>query len=220
MKLSPRLSAVIVVVAWLAPASVLDGQTKVGIHGGLAAARFSDLDAIADLSAGVDEGSRTGVRVGVSAAVSVSEGFGIRFEGNYVQAGGRYALADIATNERFDVGIDLDYFRLAAMARAAFPLENHRAAVYLLAGPFVGFRIGCSGALAAEGVSVSVPCDESEIDLPTTDVGVSGGIGIEVGVSSDMGVALEALYDVGLQDLEDGMQNRVFSFVAGLVFSL
>ena len=53
----------------------------------------------------------------------------------------------------------------------------------------------------------------------TTDFGISGGAGVEVGVSDGMGVALEALYDLGLKDLE-GAKTRVFSIMAGLVFSL
>ena len=129
------------------------------------------------------------------------------------------ASTGVTAARRVTAGLELDYFRLSALARAALPMESNNVAVYLLAGPFAGFRTGCSTSISEQGVSVSVDCDDADVDLSTTDFGISGAAGVEIGVSNGMGVALEALYDLGLKDL-DGAKTRVFSLLAGLVFSL
>ena len=232
VKLPRRLLRVLLVAACISPVPILAGQTRVGLHGGLTRATFSDLDAL------VEQEARSGVRFGVSATVPVSGSLDVRFAGSYVQAGGGFALPNIfefesgiapvdspagtvaAAARRVAVGLNLDYFRLSALARAALPMESSSVSVYFLAGPFAGFRTACSMSIAEEGVSLSADCDEADVELSsTTDFGLSGGAGLEVGVSSSMGVALEALYDLGLQDL-DGAKTRVFSVLAGLVFSL
>ncbi|WP_419942818.1 porin family protein [Candidatus Palauibacter sp.] len=217
MKLPRRLLSVLLVAACVSPVPVLAGQTTVGLHGGLTRATFSDLDAL------VEQESRSGVRVGVSATVPVSGSLGLRFAGSYVQAGGGFAFPNFGEDgSSVRAGINLDYFRLSALARAALPMESSNVAVYLLAGPFAGFRTGCSTSIAEQGVSFSADCEaDFEGDLSTTDFGISGGVGLEVGVSNSMGVALEALYDLGLTDIDlEDTKTRVFSIVAGLVFSL
>ncbi|WP_419163038.1 outer membrane beta-barrel protein [Candidatus Palauibacter sp.] len=238
MRPRPRFLAALVVIVCVSPVPALAGQMTVGIHGGLTRAKFSDLNALSDFNETVEGSSRTGVRFGVSATVPVSRSLGLRFEGNYVQAGTGFSVPNLfdfspsfdhvappaATNvgadDRAKALINLDYLRLSAMARAGGPTEGRRVAVYLLAGPFVGFRTACSTSIAASGVSIDVDCDEAESDLSTVDFGVSGGVGVEVGVSSGVRATLEALYDLGLQDLSEGTTNRVFSILAGLVFSL
>lgn len=204
----PRLLRVAFLAACVAPVPMVAGQTTVGLHGGLTRATFSDLDAP------IEQDARSGILLGMSATVPVSGSLGLRFAGSHVQAGGGFALPDLA-----EFGLDLDYFRLAALAKASLPMESSNVAVYLLAGPFAGFRTACSVSASEQGVSISADCDEADVDLSTTDFGLTGGAGVEVGVSEDMGVAIEALYDLGLKDLDDA-KNRVFSLVAGLVFSL
>lgn len=202
------LLKVLFLVACVAPVPMLAGQTTVGLHGGLTRATFSDLDAP------IEQESRSGIRLGMSATLPVSGSLGLRFAGSYVQSGGGFTLSDLA-----ELGLDLDYFHLSVLTKAGLPMESDGVAVYLLAGPFAGFRTACSASASEQGVSISVDCDEADVDLSTTDFGLSGGVGVQVGFSESMGVALEALYDLGLKDLDDA-KTRVLSIVAGLVFSL
>ena len=214
MRRPGRLLRVLFVAACVSPVPILSGQTTVGLHGGLTRATFSDLDAT------VEQDVQSGIRFGVSATVPVSGSLGLRFAGSYVQAGGGFALPIFDFGPSVRAGLNLDYFRLSALARAALPMESSSVAVYFLAGPFAGFRTACSTSIAEEGVSISADCNEADVELSgTTDFGISGGAGVEVGVSDGMGVALEVLYDLGLKDLE-GAKTRVFSIMAGLVFSL
>ncbi|WP_419163929.1 outer membrane beta-barrel protein [Candidatus Palauibacter sp.] len=226
MKFSRRLLGALVSIICVTPIPVLAGQTVVGLRSGLTRGTLS----FADTPIPVVQESRSRVRFGASATTPVSGGLGIRFSGDYVQAGGGFAIdlsesvsgldqAGMPPDPGIEAGLDLDYLRLSALARAALPMEGRRVAVYVLAGPFVGFSSGCTMSVDAPGVSISADCDEAELDWPGTDFGVSGGAGLEVGVSDSMGLALEALYDLGLKDLEDA-KTRVFSIVAGLVFSL
>lgn len=89
VKLRPRFLAALVVIVCVSPVPALAGQMTVGIHGGLTRARFSDLDAT------VEGDSRSGVRFGVPATIPVSGGLGLRFEGNYVRAGGGRATTNV-----------------------------------------------------------------------------------------------------------------------------
>ena len=211
MKISPFPKAALVVLAGLSSASSVAGQTTVGVHAGLTRARLADLEALAE------QGSRSGVRLGVSATVPVSGSLGLRFAGSYVQAGGGPRIPQL----------ELDYFRLSALAKLGLTQESGSRGAYLLLGPYWGLRTACSASVAGEGVSFSADCDETDISLSTTDFGVSGGAGLEVGVTSRMGVTLEFLYDLGLQGLGGSIPGlggskttRIFSILAGLVFSL
>ena len=211
MKASPLSLATLAVLAGLSSVSSVAGQTTVGIHAGLTRARLADLEAL------TDQESRSGVRLGVSATVPVSGNLGLRFGGSYVQAGGGARIPQL----------EIDYFRLSALARLGLTQGSRNGGAYLLPGPYWGLRTACSASVSGGGVSLSADCDATDIQLSTTDFGVSGGAGLEVGVTSRMGAAFELLYDLGLQGLGGSAPGlggskttRVFSILAGFVFSL
>lgn len=211
MKTSPLSMAALIVLTGLTSAGSLVGQTTVGVHAGLTRARLADLEALSE------QESRSGIRLGVSTTVPVSGSLGLRFAGSYVQAGGGPRVPQL----------ELDYFRLSALARLGLTQESGSGGAYLLLGPYWGLRTACSATVAGEGVRFSADCDDTDIQLSTTDFGVSGGAGLEVGVTSRMGVTLEFLYDLGLQGLGGSIPGlggskttRIFSILAGLVFSL
>ena len=210
MKPSPRLSAVLVVLSCLSPVAALAAQTTVGIHAGLTRAKLADLEAL------TDQESRSGARLGVSATVPVSGNLGLRFGGSYVQAGGGVRVPQLK----------VDYFRLSGLARLGLARESGNPGAYFLLGPYWGLRTACSASVSGGGVSLSADCDATDIQLSTTDFGVSGGAGLEVRVASRMGMAFEFLYDLGLQGLGGSAPGlggskttRVLSILAGFVFS-
>lgn len=211
MKASSLSLAALAVLAGLAPVSPVAGQTTVGIHAGLTRAKLADLEALAE------QESRSGIRLDVSTTVPVSGSLGLRFAGSYVQAGGGVRVPQL----------EVDYFRLSGLARLGLTQGSRSEGAYLLLGPYWGLRTACSASVSGGGVSFSADCDATDIQLSTTDFGVSGGAGLEVRVASRMGMAFELLYDLGLQGLGGSAPGlggskttRVFSILAGLVFSL
>jgi len=211
VKASPLSLAALAVLASFSSVSPVTGQTIVGIHGGLTRARLADLEAL------TEQESRSGIRLGMSTTVPVSRSLGLRFAASYVQAGGGVRVPQL----------EVDYFRLSALARFGLTQESGSAGAYLLLGPYWGLRTACSASVSGGEVSFSADCDATDFQLSETDFGVSGGAGLEVGVTSRMGVALEFLYDFGLQGLGGSAPGlggskatRVFSILAGLVFSL
>lgn len=211
MKASSLSLAALAVLAGLAPVSPMAGQTTVGIHAGLTRARLADLEALTDRK------SRSGIRFGASATVPVSGSLGLRFAGSYVQAGGGARILQP----------EVDYFRLSALGRFRLARESRSGGAYFLLGPYWGRRTACSVSLAGHGVRFSADCDATDFQLSETDFGVTGGAGLEVRVANRMGVAFELLYDLGLQGLGGSTPGwggskttRVFSILAGLVFSL
>ncbi|WP_419163928.1 outer membrane beta-barrel protein [Candidatus Palauibacter sp.] len=211
MRISPIPIAALIVLTGLTSAASLVGQTTVGIHAGLTRARLADLEAL------TEQESRSGVRLGVSTTVPVSGSLGLRFAGSYVQAGGGARVPQL----------EVDYFRLSALARVGLAKESRSGGVYFLVGPYWGLRTACSVSVSGGGASFSADCDARDIQLSATDFGVSGGAGLEVGVTNRMGAALEFLYDLGIQGLGGSIPGlggskttRVFSLLAGLVFSI
>ena len=208
MKASPVSLAVLAVLTGLSSVSSVAGQTTVGIHAGQTRARLADLEAL------TDQESRSGVRFGVSATVPVSRSLGLRFGGSYVQAGGgaRILLPEV------------DYFRLSVLGQLGLATEGRGGGAYFLFGPYWGLRTACSVSLAGAGADFGVDCDATDFQLSETDFGVSGGAGLEVRLSSRMGMAFELLYDFGLQGLGGSTPGlggskttRVFSILAGLL---
>ena len=211
MKISLLPMAALLFLGGLAPAAPLGGQTTVGIHAGLTRARLADLEAL------TEQESRSGIRLGVSTTVPVSGSMGLRFAGSYVQAGGGPRVPQL----------EIDYFRLSALARIGLTQASRRGGAYFLLGPYWGLRTACSASVSGGGASFNADCDATDIQLSNPDFGVSGGAGLEVPVASRMGVALEFLYDLGIQGLGGSAPGlggskttRVFSILGGFVFSL
>ena len=207
---SPPLAAVVVLIG-LSCVSSLAGQTTVGIHAGVTRARLADLEALAE------QESRSGVRVGASVTVPVSGSLRLRFAGSYVEAGGGARVPQL----------EVDYFRLSALARLGLTRESGGGGPYFLLGPYWGSRTACSVSVAGGGVRFSTDCDDTDIQLSSTDFGVSGGAGLEVRVARRMAVAFEFLYDLGIQGLGGSAPGlggskttRVSSILAGLVLDL
>ena len=227
MNLAVRVLVSLAAVMCVSPVPVL-GQTVLGVRGGLTRATLSGAERP------YFEGSRSRIRLGVAVAIPISRGVGVRFGGDYLQAGGGLSypdlgfgidldhatssLAGIAPPRRPRDGIELDYVRLSALARAGPQPESRRVAAYVLAGPFIGFGIGCAEKIS--GASLGLDCDGIGVSVSDTDFGISGGVGVEVRASTKMRVAIEASYDAGLRDIGYGAKTRVFSLLAGLSYSL
>lgn len=89
----------------------------------------------------------------------------------------------------------------------------------LYAGPSFGFKTSCKLEGSGSGVSVSLDCDEAEIDVKSFDLGGVVGAGLTFPVG-DLRAAVGARYQHGFTDLDADavVKNRVLSFYVGLEF--
>ena len=68
-------------------------------------------------------------------------------------------------------------------------------------------------------------CDEEgALERSKLDVALAGGGGIEIGLSDTLGLSLDALYTLGLLDIDkaerDSLKHRVLTIRIGLVYSI
>lgn len=95
--------------------------------------------------------------------------------------------------------------------------------MYLLAGPALAFKLSCQVSVTFMGDSRSEDCGE---DGPKAmDLGVTGGARLVIGVSEKLGISLDALYNLGLLEMDDfdgeiALKNRVMTLQAGIVYSI
>lgn len=203
------------VLAALAVATPITAQTSFGVRGGMTLSTFAPSEEDEE----IEVSYLTGFHLGVTASLG-SGGPGLLLSAAYAQRG-TALTADIPvgldSGEGFDASVDLAYVDVGAFGR--IPIG---AGSYLLVGPTLGLRVGCSTTVSAEGVNVTADCGDIE-DSPykTFDFGVSGG----AGVSFDVGgrdVVVEALYGFGIlsiiDDSDESVRNRGFTIRAGVDF--
>jgi hypothetical protein len=168
--------------------------------------------------------SRTGFIGGVTGTFRLSHVFGIQPELLFEQKG---AAADfVGVDETGNlVGVDgtfkLNYLEIPVLARVEFTPESGAVRPFLLAGPSVAVRIGCSLAGSAQGVSASVGCNDVLGDeaVSSVDFGAAVGGGLDI-LMGTWDLSLGVRYDHGLESVLDGsnMKNKAISVLAGVTF--
>ena len=203
-----KLVALFALTLIAAPATA---QTTLGLKGGVGFATVSIED-----DAVVEE-SVSGIAAGVEIGVPVSSAFSLRFGGSYAQKGGQGTIGGGT------VTLNIDYFQFSALARVATPGEG--VSVGLMAGPWVGYKSSCEveGAFG-EMTAVASPCDDSDFsdfDIKTLDFGLAFGGGIELPLSGSLRLGLDALYSLGIAEVDDtASKTRNLTVQAGLVFPI
>ena len=94
-------------------------------------------------------------------------------------------------------------------------------------GPAVGFNTSCNISLSDVGVTVELDCDDpmSEMDLKSFEVGAMVGAGLEIGLTENVSLVFDGLYNLGLtttsdSGIVDDTKKRAFSILAGASFSV
>jgi hypothetical protein len=120
-----------------------------------------------------------------------------------------------------DGKVKLDYIEIPVLLR--FGLGQ---GPYVMAGPSIGFDIGCTVEAEAFGAEFSSDCDEVGADIfdrNKTDFGLTGVLGFEAGLGPGR-IFVEGRYTHGLTDLakEDDAKakNRTFGVFAGFSIGL
>lgn len=206
MRKSPLILAGIL-LAFSAP---LHAQTVLGFHAGAN---------IAELSGDVgDLDSRTGLSVGASVLFSLGETLGLYLAPTYSQRGAS------GSEEGVDISLNLDYLEIPVLLRYAFPSAG-RASVHFYGGPAVSIEAKCAVKFSDGSASVSVDCDEGDFATKTFELGLMGGVGVGFELSEKADLALDLLYNLGLNSIidEDGvdsLKHRVLTIRAGVAIPI
>jgi len=186
-------------IATLLSATAASAQVGVGIKGGVNLATVSGFN---DAAASTTQ--RTGVVFGGFVSVGLSPMLAFQPEVLFSMQGTKLHFTSSGVSS--DVTAKVDYVQVPLLMRVGNSSNNH-ASLYAVGGPTLGFLVRADQG----GVDI-------KDDLKSTDIGVVAGVGVTL-----TRVLFEARYTWGLMDLnktESGgsKQNRVLSFMVGLVF--
>ena len=228
------LPTLLTALSFMPGATSVRAQTTLSLTGGV---NLTSMDHDADGALALDFESLTGMSVGLAAAIPVTDQFGVRLGGRYVQKGGRLDVLGIMMDDMFggfgemppgtsmDADIEMNYVELSVLAGVRFPLSGDRVSGHLLAGPTLGLQSSCQMGLHISGldepaVNVSSDCDEAGLDSREIDVGLAGGAGIDIGLTDSIDVHLGLLYTLGLSNVIDEgnetTKHRALTIRAGL----
>jgi len=170
-----------------------------------------------------DEGQeldpRTGVGLGAHGSLDLSASFGVSLELLYSQKGAKVTEGDARATYQFN------YLEFPVLARYQIPTTAAGTVEPHIAGGFVlGFEVGCKLKGESGGVTVTVGCDEAEVETKSLDLGFMflGGFDILVGPGALM---LDAAYNFGLKNINDvsgagSVKNRMLYLRAGYKYPL
>jgi hypothetical protein len=208
MKLIPTLRAVLVLLLLLPPSAsgqIDQASLHVGFHGGLNLAKIGGDDYW-------DEADhRFGILAGAFLEVRLMDMLAFQPGVSLVQKGTKLSRSI------YDLTLKLNYIEASGLAKVKAPLAG-QIVPYLLAGPAVGFKIGCDAEIEYQGETESDDCDD---DFNSLDLGGVFGAGLEVSAGPGR-LTLDARYNLGLLDTantDEGMditsKNRAFYGLAG-----
>jgi len=189
----------------------LSAQAVLGIHGGVNIANFGGDDV-------EDTDSRTGINLGASVLFSLGEKVGVSLGANYSQMGADLSVEGISGQFK------LDYLEFPLLLRYAFPSSSNLG-VHLYGGGVVGVETKCEIEASEGSVSVTADCDEADLDSKSTQFGLMGGAGVDIGISERVDLVLDVLYNFGLTSIdgsaeEADVKNRAFIIRAGVAIPL
>ncbi|KPJ84902.1 MAG: hypothetical protein AMS18_16495, partial [Gemmatimonas sp. SG8_17] len=145
--------------------------------------------------------------------------FGVSLELLYSQKGAKVTEGDARATYQFN------YLEFPVLARYQIPTTAAGTVEPHIAGGFVlGFEVGCKLKGESGGVTVTVGCDEAEVETKSLDLGFMflGGFDILVGPGALM---LDAAYNFGLKNINDvsgagSVKNRMLYLRAGYKYPL
>jgi hypothetical protein len=200
-----RLAMFLVLLVFAVPAH-LSAQTMLGFHAG---ANRSNLGGDVE-----DADSRTGLNLGTSLTFSIGENLGLQTGASYAQKGAT------ESEQGVDVTFGLDYLEIPVLLRYAFPTTGS-VGVHVFGGGAVGIEVGCELEVTDGSATITVDCDEGEIETKTFDFGLVGGAGLSFDISESLELFVDLLYNLGLTSVDDStdpdsVKNRALTVRAGL----
>ena len=153
--------------------------------------------------------------------VSLSERVGLRLGAGYLGKGAEAAYSsDGSESVSFKSETRIGYVEIPALLR--FRVNPGRSlSAHLLIGPALSFRISCEVESDSDYWGGTTKCRDSSLNVRNTDLGATGGVGFEIGLSEGLMLVGESLYTLGLRTVGesgDGVKNRAFSLSLGVAF--
>ena len=191
-----------VAVAQAKPGQPGPNRASFGIVGGLNFATFTGTD-IADAK------TRTGFHAGAAVILPLGTSLFFQPQALYSMKGAT------ASNGAITMEFKFNYLEVPLFLGLRVPLQGSEIRPYVMAGPYLGFKMGCKVKASWGGASAEVSCDESSVilDMGSSDLGLAFGAGVEVPMGRGM-LSLGARYSKGLAQ----MMNSVISLGAGYFF--
>jgi hypothetical protein len=196
---------VIATVFLILPPSALAQQ--VGVKAG---ANFASLTPEEDEDP--DTSRRLGPVGGGWVRIAPSRRVSFQVEGLFSEKGVTFEAPGLGLDDSVDVR--LRYIEIPVLARADFGAWGSAARAFLVGGAAPAFKLSAHTKAVAGGEEQSRDIDDAIYSL---DVGLVGGLGLEVGRA-----VIEARYTHGLRHIntddngdEDRIKNRVFSVTVG-----
>lgn len=203
------------VIAVLGVTAPLSAQTfQVGIGGGITSSSFWGEDA-----GGADW--KVGLAGSVHIVVQPHPVIGFETGASYVQKGARERSGSTTAK------VTLPYIEIPAFLRIALPLEGTSLTPVLLGGGALGINMGCSLSGTDSGFSLDLECDspllDDPIDIEKLDVGVGGGLALDVPIGGSVTLSPSARYILGMAPLDNirnapDTKNSSFTFQLSVRF--
>ena len=202
-------SALLLAAAVLLPESSAMAQ-RANRFGVIAGVNFSKFGGDADGANG-----RMGLVAGIFSRNEFTDQIGIEAQVLYSQQGieGNF-------DDEVDGALKLSYLKVPVLLTWAAPTRGDaRVRPRVFAGPAFGFKAACKVSASAGAASLSVPCEDIDLEFKSFEVSAVGGIGVDISQ-----ITLQLRYDLGLTDIDKSnlasIKNRVLSILAGYYFTL
>jgi hypothetical protein len=182
-----------------------------GIKAGASLADLNDPD---DAFGDAESSTRNGFVAGAFVAFPLGDNFSLQPEALFAQKGAQFEFEDL------DSKLKLDYVEVPLLLKLRSGDDGFRP--YVLAGPYVGFRMKAEAEVDAgeDGTSTTDLEDETK----STDYGAVAGVGLEIPAGSGA-FLIEARYTRGLTNIasddvdnDDEVKNSVWSLLVGFRF--
>ncbi|MXX98057.1 MAG: PorT family protein [Rhodothermaceae bacterium] len=174
---------------------------------------------------------RGGFNTRVSISLPISDRMGAQLGLGWMQRGYSVDIvrsAETLLPENSPDGIYIrsrvDYLSIPALLQF-YPTSSN--VIHVLAGPVLSFALGCSLELETElhgfvAERYSSDCTDGGTEIETVDISIMTGVGVNIPVSSEFSVSLDAVYDLGMIDTTTGIEskNRGFAITAGVSLPL
>lgn len=189
----------------------LDGQSMMMLNAGTNIATWGGEDAV---SPGATLYQRTGLNVGVSVLISITDNMGIQLGGAYSSKGKKEGDGGAISRIR------MDYFELPVLLRATIPSYGTAFSYHYFLGPALAFLTKCS--VTSPSASLKT-CSETDLLMKSLDLGAIGGVGVDVEVSDAFSLVVDVVYNFGLFSIDKAgkdIKNRAFTMQAGVSFPI
>ncbi len=132
------------------------------------------------------------MRMGASIAIPTHNRHGLQFGIDYVRKG--------------EIGLEIAYIEFSGLGTVLVISSSHGLSLSILAGPAVAIKIG----------------DDDIIRLKAVDLGIVGGVGMQMPIFKTTTLKTEVLYTRGIRSISENphLKNRVLSFSVGFGFSI